>query len=328
VRRALAALALLGAGCGAPAAGDGRILAQVAADAGPHATPDITDTVRADERLAADVLRQEMKGGHAERAAWAAVYARRLGIKHDEAASGALLVRCASSKDAFLAALCWRWLAADPSIALPPWPEAASDPIVQVMAGLAAARRGETPRGLASALGSPQGEPDPGVSQNDGRLRVQELLALAVPFDNGPLAIALAFLEARREGWVEAGADKKPAWTAVRLRDELARAVAEDDEAMRRAVSAAKRERHPIASIVLDVIDTPLARQEASALHGPAVRGTPSLRVAALRALAAAAREPTAKDLGAAAASLRAEDADVRLEGARTFLILALRSYD
>ncbi|MDD5309873.1 MAG: hypothetical protein PHU25_21360, partial [Deltaproteobacteria bacterium] len=72
----------------------------------------------------------------------------------------------------------------------------------------------------------------------------------------------------------------------------------------------------------------PLSRGSSEALHGPAMRGTPSLRVAALRALAATARKPTAKDLGAAAAALRAEDADVRLEGARTFLILALRSYD
>ncbi|MDD5308384.1 MAG: hypothetical protein PHU25_13770, partial [Deltaproteobacteria bacterium] len=303
MKRTIAAIALLSAGCGAPATGEGRVLAQVETDAGPGAGPDLKDIIQGDERRAVDVLNEAMTAGKGDRAAWAAVYARRLGIKHDVAVSGAVLGRCVAARDPLLAALCWRWLAADPSIIAPPWPDAgACDPIVDVMASLAAARRGKAPPGLGSSLKLPWYGPDAGAAKNDGKDRVESLLVLASPFDNGPLALALAFLEARREEWVETGADGKPAWTAARLRGELARAVTGDDDGLRKIAAAARPARYVGTSAVLDAIDAPLSHGSSEALHGPAMRGTPSLRVAALRALAATARKPTAKDLGAAAA--------------------------
>jgi hypothetical protein len=280
-----------------------------------------------DERLAADIIRDAMEGSDDALASWAAVYALRLGIKHDEEASTKALTNGVGSGDPLLQALCWRWLASLSVEPFPKWSRAGSDdPVVRVMAAMAFAGRGSVPLDLESALGEPEGEPREEDSRAQAKDRVERLLALIAPFDNGPLALAVAFVEARRAEWGEKGEGKKPVWVCNRLRSELAGLVFGDRPDAESRIERSKPVSQRGFTSLSQRLETALVKHPRRMLYSIAIAGEPGLQKDALRAIAVVASRPVLGDFGAAAAALRAKDPGVRLEGARTLLLLGLRA--
>jgi hypothetical protein len=318
-------LAAVICGCGGTPDGKPVVIVE-AGDADVDAGGTIEQIVHEDAGRAAEELEAAIRSGKGRVASWAAVYVLRLGIKHDLAKTRAALTRGASDTDPLLAALCWRWLAADPETQLPKWRKGQQpdDPVIGALAAVAFGRRGKLPKALRDALGPPAGELSGERSEPDGR--VEQLTYLAGPFDNGPLALAVSFVDARREAWVEAGPGGRR-WVAERLREELYQAlVAEGD--LPTALRESRPPPDPSYSALVERLDTPLASRPPEVLRGAVLAGEGSLRIGAIRALAVAAVEPAAGDFGAVAAALRSPDPLVRVEAARTYLLLAALATD
>jgi len=324
VRRSLAAAALISVlGCGSPPSPGPEVVAR-AGDRDAGATTRIEDVVREDVRLAVSILEGAVRGEDPTAAAWAAVYALRLGVGCDRDAAGAALLGGTGDEDPILRALCWRWLATGLLLEAPDEPPAPIDPATAALAALAHLRLGDLPAALAPCLGLPGGTPgDPSPAPGD---LVGALTSRAAPYDDGPLALAIAFAAARRERWVEVDPGGEPRWAAERLRDELARAVLGSDEVEVDRIEGCPPCRDPRFSDLASLLETPLLERPASTLRAAVLRAEGSLRVGALRALAAVAVDPAAGDMGAAAAAMRADDLWVRVEAARTYLLLAARA--
>jgi hypothetical protein len=316
------AVAALLLGCGGREVAP-QILAQTPDDRAEDAGEIGVDALVArDERTAVDALDRAISGSD-DAASLAAGYALRLGIATDTHAVGAAIRRGASSGDDLVAALSWRWIAAGGLGAPPGWrgkkPE---DPAVGALAAAAFVLSGaRLPQPLEDALGLPE----PAASDRDpaiDRDRIAALLREAVPFDGGALGLALAFAEARRERWVDAGSRGAPAFAAVRLRVEMLAAIAGGKTAAP-GLDGVRPARDPMYSRLASRLDSRLLRAPLPLLRQTAVRGEGALRVDALRALAVSVKRPVAGDLGAAAAALSSDDALTRVEAARTYLLLA-----
>jgi hypothetical protein len=341
---AIAASAILltwsrGAGCGSAKQG-GKVLVTTETDgsgrarsadsaekkrAAPEPNAALRDRMLADERRAAEIVKTAMcqKEGHG--AAWAAIYALRLGIRHDAGCAAEALRRGVGSDDDLLRALSWRWLAAKPEVPLPKGaPAAGADPVVRVMAALAHAARGALPRGLAGALALPGGAPRGADSRADVLRRTARLKALGTPFDNGPLALAVAFVEARQEERAEKRGSGAFIWSAERLRKELISSVKGGRTMSARLVEAIS-EPPSSYSDMGNRLDNRLVTRPLEMLRNIALSGPESLRKESLRAIAVLAARPVAGDFGAAAAAMSATSRALRLEGARTYLLLLLR---
>jgi hypothetical protein len=338
-------LALL-AGCTHRARGEFKIIVETGpsdealatddSDAGPGRDPAYLGTtplerrVFEDEQRAAEILVDGIGDEDRRVAAWAAVYAIRLGLKHDEVESEKALFRGAAVPGGgpLLRALCWGLLAARDKLSdLPKWrPGRNPDPVVQVMAALALARRGSLPKGLVSALGLPSARPkgpDRGVRSRES---VEQLLFLAEPFDVGPLALAIGFVEARRGEWTEQDQRGKTDWVSRRIRRELTSLVLKADEtAIKRVMRSASAGSFGQTGLG-ERLRTPLVNRSLHLLRNAALAGPDDLRRDALRAISIVADKPVAGDLGAAASALVTDSPLLRLEGARTFLMLSTRS--
>ena len=291
--------------------------------------PKIEQRIVEDELLAARILNRAMGSTNTELAAWAAVYTMRLGLKHDPGSRVRALVQgTQKSEDPLLKALCWRFLipVEDP-VNIPRWTGAkTADPVVQIMAALALSRRGPLPPQLDAALGLPKGKPDGLDRGTQSRRLVERLLAYSSPFDTGPLALALAFVEARRAEWSEREPQQQHRWIAERIRNELAVLLLMDDKKAAKRIAASKPVATERNTALLGRLHTPLVTRQPSMLRRAALAGDPSLRIEALRAIAVVAGKPVAGDFGAAAAALRADDSALQIEGARTFLLLITRT--
>jgi hypothetical protein len=151
------------------------------------------------------------------------------------------------------------------------------------------------------------------------------LAAAVVGLDDGPLALALAFVEARRERWTEPGAGGRNEWVAARLRAELIAALggAGDPPA---ALDGCSSPADPAYSALVEQVETPLLGAPLEVLRGAALKAEGGLRIGALRALAVVGADPRAGDLAVAAAGLRSSDPLVRVEAARTYLLLTARA--
>ncbi len=320
---ALAALAAL-AGCGGSGRG-GDVLVEVGGEPPDAGAEDLEAMVGADLARAREVL-SEALSGEARVAAWAAVYAARLGVRCDRAALLSAASKGPAAGDPLLAALCWRLLAGRDEGALPAPGSGTRDPAAAALAAIAFARRGGIPSQLEPALGLEQRAVEAGGEAPAGR--VDELRLAAVPFDDGPLALAAAFAEARREGWADRGGKKPRRRAARRIRLELLEALDAAGPEVIELVEACPAPPDPRYSDLPELILSPLRRQPVAVLRGAALEAEGKLRVGALRALAGAVAEPAAGDLGAAAAGMRDEDPLVRVEAARTYLMLTARAVE
>lgn len=325
VRTAIALAALLTA-CGG-ARPEERVIARTPDDgargAGGPGADGVEALVARDDAAAADALDSALGGG-GDTASLAAAYAHRLGLGRDRAAVRAAIARGASSGDALVAALCWRWIASGDLGEPPAWAGATRDPAAAALAAAAFARKaGGIPKPLEDALGLPEGRPKDGDPPVD-RARIGALVSASGPFDDGALGRAIAFVEARRERWVDEGRGGRE-FAARALRDDLLSSLGGGPAAFP-GLPAARPARDPAYSQLAARLLTPLAGAPRKALRGAAVAGKGALRIEALRALAIAARRPEAGDLGAAAAGLAAPEEATRIEAARTYLLLAVRA--
>lgn len=326
VRRGIttAVLPALLAACAGPAPPP-IVVVTTAADAGAAAEGSAVDAlITRDAEAAAAALAAALREP-GDPAALAAVYALRLGVRHDPGAVRAAVRRGTGSRDDLVAALCWRWVAAGPAEEPPEWQGgAAPDPVVAALAAAAFARLDRPwPLPLAGALGLPERGPsdrDPAVPGE----RVGPLRRAAIPYDDGPLALAVAFVAARRERWIDRGPGGRR-FAAAGLRAELVAALGGGAVALARLESA-RTVSDPMYSALAARLDSPLAGSPPSLLRGAVVKGDQRLRVDALRALAVAAVRPEAGDLGAAASALGRADPLTRVEAARTYLLLAARA--
>jgi hypothetical protein len=293
------------------------------ADAAPSST-ELDDIIRRDALEALKILDEALKGDDADLAGWAAVHILRLGVKHDADAVRATLARCVHMNDPMLAGLCWRWFATGNHGDVPRWKKRGqSEPIPAVMAAIALARGGKIPAPLADALGLPKKSAG-GSKQAWQKEREVAVHALVTPYDNGPLALALTFVESRRVGWV----DEDGQLTAARLRARLLDALAPGDEGVARTIVDSKPSANPPSTRLNDRLEIGLIVQPPKIIRKIVLEGSGSLRVEALRAMAITVDDPVAGDLGAAAAALHSEDPLTRVEAARTFLLLAARAVE
>ena len=291
------------------------------AKAAPAST-ELDDIVRRDALLALEILDEALKGDDADLAGWAAVHILRLGVKHDADAVKATLAGCVYRTDPMLAGLCWRWFATGNYGDVPGWKKRArSEPIPAVMAAVALARGGKIPTPLADALGLSE-EPAGGSKKERQEDREAATLALIAPYDNGPLALAVSFVESRRNGWV----DEDGTQSAVRLRTRLLDVLAREDVEVARAIENSKPSANPPSTRLNDRLKIGLIVQPPKMIRKIVLEGSGSLRVEALRAMAITVDDPVAGDFGAAAAALHSEDPLTRVEAARTFLLLAARA--
>jgi len=322
---ALAATALLLSGCGGPAP-EPVVLVRTPSDASTDGGKAAVDALVARDAAAAVAALDRVARGEGDPASLAAVYALRLGARHDPGAVRAAVRRGTASGDDLVAAVCWRWVGAGGVGDPPEWRGGdSSDPAV---AALAAAAFVRLDRALPAPLEGALGLPDGGPSDRDPpppASRVDQLRRAAIPYDDGPLALAVAFVEARRERWVGGGPGGGRELVASRLRVELVTALGGDAGATAR-LAATPLARDPLYSGLTARLGSPLASSPLQILRGAIVKGDPTLRVDALRALALAAARPEAGDLGAAASAIGSEDPLTRVEAARTYLLLAARA--
>jgi len=273
-----------------------------------------------DAKEAASILKEAILGEDRELAAWAAVYARRLGIDHDEAASMTAIEKGTASGDILLACLCYRWLATSEMTTLPKRGKGSADePVMGTMIAAASVAVGQKiPKELKNALALPAGKPRKDSKAPKKKLEIIGLVS--APYDNGPLALAISFAMSVRNGWTEDGD-----WAARGLRDELMRSLGKTREDYEKLLPAPVDDPPPMTRLT-DRLDLAITSQTREMLRKVAVNGAGGLRIDALRALAVVAREPEAGDLGAAAAAMRSDDPVEKVEAARTFLLLAARS--
>lgn len=323
------AASLLSVCCGGSKSGQEKtVLAEAGGPGDEPGAGRIEEMIEKDAHKAAQVIRDALESSDPELAAWAAVHALRLDIRHDRALSNKALIRGIKADDPLLQALCWRWLAAEKEVArIPAWPGGEpKDTVIGAMAAVSQAAKGSLPGCLASALGLPQEKPRGQEAADSAKKRVGELSFMASPYDNGPLALAIAFVEARRLKWVEPDSNRSAVWSCERLRATLIRNLRPKDEKSARTLERSPAPRGSDISALATAIDTPLLSRPGRVLRMAALKGEPKLRREALRAIAATAREPLAGDFGAAATALDSEDPETRLDGARTFLLLTARA--
>ena len=271
-----------------------------------------------DGKTALRLLNEAACGNDDEAASWSAVYLRRLALPRDKGCGKAALVRGLASTDPLLRALCWRHVAVMTDVALPRWSEVRSDdPVIQAIAALAYASRGEHPAGLEGALAIPRGPATGKNRKPEVESRANHLGALALPFDDAPLSLAIAFVETRASRSV-IGDGKRKRFAAEALLDTLIRSLKSSVQKRDIETGAPPNRESRITAI----LDTRIVGRPTDTLHAMVMTGSTSLRISALRALAAVVTHPTAGDLAASASALSAQERQVRIEGARTFLLL------
>jgi hypothetical protein len=307
---------------------EGRETADASSEDSTVVEPDssLEKRMLADQRRAADILQQTVCEKKGEPAVWAAIYALRLGIRHNRECAARALIRGVASDDVLVRALSWRRLASMKTIPLPARKSGSeADPVVQVYQAIALGVRGDVPGGFRRALSLPRGEPEGPSPRTETDRRTGHLKALSLPFDEGPLALAISFVESRQEEWVEKDERGRPHWSAERLRQELVSAITDDPSAKERLTEAAALKNKSRFTEVSDRLDNLLTTRPPEILRSIAVSGSDSLRVQALRAIAVVASNPAAGDFGAAAAAMTSTSPLLRIEGARTYLLLFLR---
>jgi hypothetical protein len=256
---------------------------------------------------------------------WAAIYLRRLGVAHDTACARRALTDGADADDTLLQALSWRHLAADIRIALPTWRKTAKrDPAVLALAAIAYAVRGDVPESLKYSLTIPPGKPVGESRKSDVEKRTGHLGAMGLAFDDGPVALAAAFAEMRYEQCV-IGKGRKRRFAAEALRETLIDSLSDDPK----AVATKLPKQGALPDGVGDVgrlLDNRLVSRSLDTLRAVILTGEISLRREGLRALAVAAKVPVAGDMAASASALVSSEPFVRVEGARTYLLLLKRT--
>ena len=325
---------LLTTACGAPSVDSSNVVAKASTVPGGDTASDTESAVDSDDDSTADDVTQLIvRDAHAARdilvdalhsddetlASWAAVYIRLLRVDADEDVVAKNLNRGTAGDDLLLKALSYRWLV-DSKQSLSGMPTTEDDPVVQLFLGLAQLSRGT-------------GENDSQIAEwlsvgdarvfHEEKISLNALLQQTAPFDNGALALAIAFVNARRMSLAVKVDDVKAPLSAG-YRHRLLSVLQITSEIPESPETTAVD--FTLKTSLHSHLENPLGAQPIPALRNIVVGGADTLKRDALRALAAKVLEPEVGDFAAAATAFKNKDATIRLEAARTYLLLVTRA--
>jgi hypothetical protein len=332
-------LLVLVSACGAPKSSPSQTIISTSSD--PEETSPIVDEKNApspnapaqsaqpeevaarmieDGRTAASLLLKVACKDTSDTGTLAAVYARRVGFIPDADCEKEALVRGTVSPSVLIRALSWRRLIERVDIPI----QAASnldeeDPAVQVLAALAhSVRNLALTSELSSALSLPVKTHCNIDNTAEVKQRSEDLRAAARPFDDGPLAEAVAFEESVYEESCEIGGGELIP-SAARLRRSLFSSLHLGDE--KTAASFSKGIPLRNKTSLDESLDNRLVKHPDDVLTDISLRADPLLRIEALRAVIIKGGAPSAGRLAAAAAALQSDNLNLGIEGARSFLL-------
>ncbi|MBN2341806.1 MAG: hypothetical protein JXX29_10650 [Deltaproteobacteria bacterium] len=285
-------------------------------DTADHA---LDELVARDAAQAKQILETALASENDSIAPWAAVFIKYLQIDAHAETVQRQLTRGAATNDLLLKTLCWRWLAAAPTTALPPAKTAGDDPVTQLFAAVAYLKQQKHPPVLKNALAL-----GPSTVDEPDKIPLNTLIGRAAPYDNGPLAIAIAFVSARRMELAET-VEGITVPRAAAHRQQLLRLL--NAKSVQSRPNTASDAPFSFSGTTLhQYIEGSVEGQPMEMLRKACVHSTDSLQLSAVRALAIQATTPLAGDLAAAAAAMNSPDERIRMEAARTYLLLASRS--
>ena len=278
--------------------------------------------VQRDAHFARDILLSGLRSTEDHLSAWSAVYLQLPGAKADAGDVRSALLRGVESDNPLLQALCLRWLVRDEAT-LPVSDSEFSEPVAQLFfaLGLLARDPAASPDVVRDALlvGN--------ASQfHSEKIPLNSLLFETAPYDNGPLALAIAFVNARRMEIANMVSDVKVPLSAQYRQLLLKRfqlTPPQDDMAAQEAPSS----RFTFTGTGLhSFLENPLNGQPLPTLRNVIMTADGSLRINALRSMAATSLAPEVADFAATATALHSDDEQTRIEAARTYLLLVARA--
>ncbi|MBN2525922.1 MAG: hypothetical protein JXR76_05965 [Deltaproteobacteria bacterium] len=279
----------------------------------------IAQLVARDAHKARDILIQGLNADDPDIAAWSAIYIRLLRVEADKDQLHKALLSGANSDNLLLQTLCFRWLVND-SGPLPAVSIETADPIVLLFYTLGQMTRNAE---VDSMLMSQAIHVGKATKFHDEKIQLNTLLHETAPYDNGPLALGIAFINSRR---LEIATEIEGITTplSARYRGQLLEifhlsgvAVPTDNDTNRFEFTG---------TTIHSRLENPLNRQSPAMLRTAVITGKGTLKKSALRALAASALRPEVGDFAAAATAFQTDDAQLRIEAARTYLLLVTRA--
>lgn len=277
-----------------------------------------------DGRIAASLLLNTACEDNTDIGVFSAIYARRAGLVPELSCEQSALDRGVQSKSILVKALSWSRLAQNKDLKIPPeYSFTEDDKAVKVLAALALIRRGMSlTNDLNEALMLPPNKPQT-VTVKTGKDRDVIALEISVyPMDEGLAALTVQFCESVYEESAENDKDRL-VWSAEKIRKKMFQILRIDtadtifDE---HSSSRSTETRH--FSTLRQSVDNPLAFDSPESLINIALNAQDDLRIQALRAIAARKEQARTEYLATAAHALNAENLHVKIEGARTFLML------
>ncbi|MBN2715354.1 MAG: hypothetical protein JXX14_05835 [Deltaproteobacteria bacterium] len=298
----------------------GDSVADSAANASEKNSADpIAQLIERDAHTARNILVSALQSTDDLLASWAAVYIRLLKVEADPALVTEKLLLGSQGDDLLLKVLCYRWLVDDRQIS-PRSPKEKADPLLQLFFALTLLSHpsADSTDFVSRTLCIGQG-----ITFHEEKTPLNTLLRQTAPFDNGPIALAIAFINARRmslatevEGIIvpRSAGYRQQLLAFFDIHKEMSLTKPSDNTFEFQATSVHLQ------------LQNPLSVQPVQVLRNIIVNAADSLKKDGLRALATAAVMPEVGDFAAAASAFQNPDASIRVEAARTFLLLVTRA--
>lgn len=278
--------------------------------------------VQRDAHIARDILIAALHSGIPSVASWAAVYVQLLRVDAPVTEIRNGLVTGARGEDLLLQALCLRWLVLD-SETLPDTETELTDPVNQLFFALGQLAHHRTAPGepIADALSVGNA-----VQFYDEKAPLNTLFLQTAPFDDGPLALAIAFINARRMEIATRVQGIKVPLSAHYRQLLLEKYHLKLKESGMTGPDNPQSEFTFSGTRLHTLLENPLYGQPLTVLRNAILSGNHTLGIDALRGLAAAALQPEVADFAATATALQSDDEQTRVEAARTYLLLVARA--
>jgi hypothetical protein len=282
----------------------------------------IDDLVIRDSASAVDILNETVTLKDNDVAISAAVFIKRLSIVHDEQTVMNVIRGGAFTGDELISTLCWRWLAdnIDVKLNVDTAQKAVLKklaPEAQVFAFIAFARRGKVPGQLKNAFCT-------GSFSEEKKIPsfVSGLRGMLQTIDNGPVADALSFVTLRhRKLAFKTGGRLYPG--SLEFKNRLAGYFKLPDKYVSGCNDSGI---HYKAGRLAQIAELPAWGYSLEMLRNLSVRSTGDLQFTAVRVLGSKAVKPVSGDLAAAAAAMKSKNLKVKVEAAKTYLLLVDRA--
>jgi hypothetical protein len=278
--------------------------------------------VQRDAHTARDILIAALHSRIPSVASWAAVYVRLLRVDAPAPEIRNGLITGARSDELLLQALCLRWLVLD-SETLPNIKSELTDPVHQLFFALGQ---------LAHHLAGPGERITEALTVGKGvqfygeKVPLNTLLLQTAPFDDGPLALAIAFVNARRME-IATSVEGVQVPLSAHYRQLLLEKyhLKLQENGMTGPVNP-QNEFTFSGTRLHTLLENPLYGQPLKVLRNAILSGKHTLGIDALRGLAATALQPEVADFAATATAFQSDDEQTRVEAARTYLLLVARA--